>query len=167
MSKVYVGTHKKYNNASLGGGWLDLTDYSDKKEFIQACLDLHEDEEDPELMFQTWEDIPANFIGESHIDEKVWEWLELSEEDRETVAIYQEDVDFNAPIEEALECYDGEFESEEDWAMDFWDQTGMLSQIPEHAQSYIDYEKFARDARLGGDMTFVRKGHKVRAFRKH
>ncbi len=46
MSKVYVGTQKKYNNASLGGGWLDLTDYSDKEEFIQACLELHEDEED-------------------------------------------------------------------------------------------------------------------------
>jgi antirestriction protein len=167
MSKVYVGTYRKYNEGSLAGDWLDLTDYSSKKDFIEACLELHDDEKDPELMFQDWEDIPADFIGESSIDEKVWEWLELSEDDRETVAMYREDVNFNAPIEEALECYQGEFDSEEDWAVDYWEQTGMLSEVPEQVQSYIDYEKFARDAQLGGDMTFVRKGHRVRAFRRY
>ena len=28
--KVYVGTYAKYNNGSLSGAWLDLSDYSDK-----------------------------------------------------------------------------------------------------------------------------------------
>lgn len=168
MSKVYVGTYRKYNSqSSLKGDWLDLTDYSSKADFIAACLDLHDDEEDPELMFQDWEDIPADFIGESMIDEKVWEWLELSKDEQQTVAIYMDDVNRNAPIQEALDCYEGEFDSEEDWAVDFWDQTGMLDRVPEQVQGYIDYEKFARDARLGGDMTFVRKGHRVRAFRRY
>lgn len=165
MSKVYVGTYRKYNEGSLAGEWLDLTDYSSKEDFIEACLELHGDEEDPELMFQDWEDIPPDFIGESMIDEKVWEWLELNEEERQTVAIYLEDVDRNAPIQEALECYDGEFESEVDWAVDFWDHSGMINEVPDFAQNYIDYEQFARDARMGGDMYFVNKGHKVRAFR--
>ena len=45
-AKVYVGTYAKYNNGSLYGAWLDLSDYSDKEEFYEACRELHEDEED-------------------------------------------------------------------------------------------------------------------------
>ena len=36
-AKVYVGTYAKYNNGSLFGAWLDLSDYSDKEEFYEAC----------------------------------------------------------------------------------------------------------------------------------
>lgn len=167
MSQVYVGTYRKYNNGSLQGAWLDLTDYDSVEEFYKDCLELHSDEEQPELMFQDWEDIPTRFIGESHIDEKTWEWLALSEDERETVDVYMEEVDKDATIETALECYEGEHDSEEDWARDFWDHTGMVNEVPEFAQYYIDYEQFARDCRLGGDITFVRKGRKVRAFRRN
>ena len=40
-AKVYVGTYAKYNNGSLFGAWLDLSDYSDKEEFYEACRELH------------------------------------------------------------------------------------------------------------------------------
>ena len=36
-AKVYVGTYGKYNNGSLFGAWLDLSDYADKEEFYEAC----------------------------------------------------------------------------------------------------------------------------------
>ena len=52
-ARVYVGTYNKYNNGSLFGKWLDLSDYSDKDEFFVACRELHEDEEDPDLCFRT------------------------------------------------------------------------------------------------------------------
>ena len=52
-AKVYVGTYGKYNNGSLFGAWLDLSDYSDKEEFYEACRELHKDEEDAEYMFKT------------------------------------------------------------------------------------------------------------------
>ncbi len=167
MSKVYVGTYRKYNNGSIQGDWLDLEDYDNKAEFYDACRELHSDEDDPELMFQDWEDIPSRYITESSIGEDLWDWLKLSPEEREIASTYLEEVDHSADLEVALEAFDGEHDSEVDWAADFWDQTGMLNQVPEFAQSYIDYEAFARDARLGGDMTFVQKGRKVRAFRRH
>lgn len=167
MSKVYVGTYRKYNNGSIQGDWLDLEDYDNKAEFYDACRELHSDEDDPELMFQDWEEIPSRYITESSIGEDLWDWLKLSPEEREIASTYLEEVDHSADLEVALEAFDGEHESEVDWAADFWDQTGMLNQVPEFAQSYIDYEAFARDARLGGDMTFVQKGRKVRAFRRH
>ena len=36
-ARVYVGTYGKYNNGSLFGAWLDLSDYSDKEDFYEAC----------------------------------------------------------------------------------------------------------------------------------
>jgi antirestriction protein len=166
MSKIYVGTYSKYNNGSLHGAWLDLEDFSGKEEFLQACEELHSDEDQPELMFQDWEDIPASFITESSIDERTWDWLDLDADARQAVASYLEQVDHCSDIAAALECHEGVHESEQDWARDFWDQTGMASELPEYAQNYIDYEQFARDARLGGDMVFVNEGRKVRAFRR-
>ena len=56
-ARVYVGTYGKYNNGSLFGAWLDLSDYSDKEDFYEACRELHKDEEDAEYMFQDWENV--------------------------------------------------------------------------------------------------------------
>ena len=56
--EVYVGTHRKYNNGSLDGGWLTLTDYASYSAFMDACYKLHKDEKDPELMIQDTSDMP-------------------------------------------------------------------------------------------------------------
>ena len=56
--RVYVGTYKKYNEGSLRGGWLTLTDYPSYDTFMEACFKLHKDERDPELMIQDCEDMP-------------------------------------------------------------------------------------------------------------
>lgn len=166
MSKIYVGTYGKYNAGSIKGEWLDLDDYNSKQEFIDACYKLHADEHDPELMFQDWEDIPSSFISECSLDERTWDWLSLDEDERKTVSAYLDEVDQSCDIDSALEAFDGEHDSEEDWARDFWEQTGMTSQLPEFAQNYIDYQGFARDASIGGDITFVNQGRRVKAFRR-
>ena len=44
-ARVYVGTYNKYNSGSLFGKWLDLSDYSDKDEFMEACRELHKDDQ--------------------------------------------------------------------------------------------------------------------------
>ena len=51
-ASVYVGTYGKYNNGSLFGAWLDLSDYADKEEFYEACRELHKDEEVRNLCFR-------------------------------------------------------------------------------------------------------------------
>lgn len=166
MSAIYVGTYGKYNAGSIKGAWLDLEDYTNKDEFIKACYELHSDEHDPELMFQDWEEIPSSFISECSVDERTWEWLALDEDERQTVALYLEEIDKSSDLDTALISYDGEHDSEEDWARDYWEQTGMSSELPAFAQNYIDYQQFARDASMGGDITFVNQGHRVKAFRR-
>ena len=78
-AKIYVGTYRKYNDGSIKGKWLDLSDYLDADEFYTACKELHKDESDPEFMFQDWENIPENFICESSLDEDFWEYQEAIE----------------------------------------------------------------------------------------
>lgn len=57
--KLYVGTYGKYAEGSIAGAWLDLDKYANADEFRAACLRLHKDEEDPELMFQDVETDPG------------------------------------------------------------------------------------------------------------
>lgn len=81
-ASVYVGTYRKYNNGSLEGAWLKLADYANKDEFLKACMELHKDESDPELMFQDWENVPEWMISESSIDAKLWGYVEPEEAER-------------------------------------------------------------------------------------
>ena len=43
-ARIYVGTYAKYNDGSIEGKWFDLSDFSDKDEFYEACKELHADE---------------------------------------------------------------------------------------------------------------------------
>ena len=165
MPRICVGTYAKYNNGSIAGAWLDLEDYSSRDEFYQACAELHKDEEDPELMFQDWEDIPGKFIGESHMVWDIWpNWIELDEDTRATCRMAWDHVNESYTVEEINNRYAGDFDSEEDWAAEFWDETGMLQSIPSDLQGYIDYTSYARDCRLGGDVTFVREQGRIHVF---
>ena len=84
--RVYVGTYKKYNEASLKGGWVTLTDYKDYASFMAACFKLHKDERDPELMIQDCEDMPDGLsvmesISEQEFNDIIAACREQSEEE--------------------------------------------------------------------------------------
>ena len=162
--QVWVGTYSAYNNGSLKGKWFDLATYGDKEEFLEACQEFHGPGEH-EFMFSDHMNIPARFISESSISDDTWEeWVDLDEDDRELLEVYLDEVDSRGDLDKAREAFNGKFSSEEDWAAQFWEDCGMLAEIPAHAQNYIDYASYARDCRLGGDMTFVSKGGEVWAF---
>ena len=72
---IYVGTYEKYNNGSIAGKWLSLNDYDDLEGFYKACKELHNEEHDPEFMFQDFEYIPKSMIGESWIDPEFYNLL--------------------------------------------------------------------------------------------
>lgn len=148
--RIYVGTYAKYNNnGSIQGEWLDLDDYNDKSDFIQACLELHDDEEDPELMFQDWENIPDLFISECSIDPDFWDYMNC-DRDEDAKAAYLacfgewDESDFE-------ERYRGQYDSFTELAEQLLDETGELEAIPENLRYYFDYEAYGRDLQLGGE----------------
>lgn len=165
---VYVGTFAKYNSGDLTGAWLDLSAYSDLAEFLEACAALHSDENDPEIMFQDYQGFPTSYFGESWIDAALWDWLNLDEIDREMVTLYRHEVDCEASIEDIKERFYGSYISAEAWAEDWLEATGGLEGVPDHLVNYIDFEAYARDARLGGEVVFVEAGYReVLVFSNH
>lgn len=151
-ASVYVGTYRKYNNGSLSGAWLNLSDYESREELYAACRKLHKDEADPEFMFQDWEYIPNGFISEYGISNVLFAVIEASKQicNEEAFATwldyYTEDdfADKDADdIEEMFnESYEGEYESDVDFAYhiveEYYNLEGPLA-------TYFDYQAFARD----------------------
>jgi len=150
---IYVGTYSKYNNGSLFGKWLELSDYMDKEDFLVACKELHSDEPDPEFMFQDWENIPEGLIGESWLSENFFalrDTLENETEDtQEAFLVWLNNSNQNIDSEDISglfsqfeDEYRGAYECEEDFA---YQMVEDCYNLPEFAKTYFDYEKFARD----------------------
>jgi hypothetical protein len=88
--RIFVGDYASYNEGNISGDWFDLTDYDDYSEFYEAIEEMFKklDKSHPldfglpreEQMFQDWENIPSEFIGESHISENFWPYMEVIEE---------------------------------------------------------------------------------------
>lgn len=150
-SKIYVGTYAKYNDGSIFGKWLTLSDYADKDEFYEACKELHKDEEDPELMFQDWEDIPDAMVGECFISEKWWELYDEvgdDEDEADKVIAYFENCCSGNFLEQdmTLLVRDAQDEfvcKEEDWDDYVEDRISeYLAQFDGFNRSYFDDEYY-------------------------
>jgi len=141
---VYVGTYAKYNNGSIQGKWLDLEDYEDLNSFYSACKKLHKDEDDPELMFQDYEYIPSSMIGESFIDEKIYDLLDVVGRSSLDYEVYLAAIDNGLDYEDLEDHYMGEHDSHEDFTLE------MLGEPePTHfAHHHIDWASCARDYML-------------------
>lgn len=152
-ARIYVGTYDKYNRGNLCGAWLDLSDYSNKGEFYEACKKLHKDENDPEFMFQDWENIPSELISESYIPEKLFELKDalsdLTDTEQEAFFTWINYTGNNLEKKDAYDLikrfqdeYIGEYDDEEDFAYTMVEE---CYDLPNFAKTYFDYEKFAKD----------------------
>ena len=138
---IYVGTYQKYNNGSLFGKWLKLTDYEDINAFYKACKKLHKDESDPELMFQDWEYIPRSMIWESGLDDDFYYFLNTVEGSSLSYEVYLEAIEDGLDWENLEDNYMGEFDSDED----FTQEMNQEFEPTTFVTYYIDWERCARD----------------------
>ena len=143
---VYVGTWHKYNCGSIAGRWFDLTTFDDERDFFAACRALHQDETDPELMFQDYEGFPGNMASECHIN---WAWVEGFRQARdegceEAYRLWVDDTG-ETDFDSFRDAWWGEADSEEAFAVEFVSDTGLLADVPETVALYFDYEAYARD----------------------
>jgi antirestriction protein len=162
---VYVSTYKKYNEGSLYGAWMCFEDYKDANEFLDACLELHKDEYDPELMFQDFEYIPEALYHECMSIEtiqKIYDYTTLSEEERDIVQEYYKLTEnTDQEVSNILECFitvlDG-VNLKQDLGeyminmTDELDEDNILSR-------YFDYEAYGNDLILSGDIDVSDEGY--------
>lgn len=150
---IYVSTYAKYNAGSLFGKWFNLSDFADKDEFMEACKELHKDEEDPEFMFQDWDNIPDELIGESWLSNNFFDIRDtmddFSEDEQEAFMVWCNHGSHDLSTEDAHDLissfrddFQGKYNDEEDYAYEIVEE---CYELPDFAKTYFDYEKFARD----------------------
>ena len=151
-ASIYCGTYAKYNNSSLYGKWLDLSDYSDYDELVEAMRELHCDEPDAEFMFQDYEHCELfeklGLINESFLSPEIYniaEQIDESEYDSEVFEACLDNfgkMDFPSLHEYVNNFYCGEYSSDEDFVQEFYE-----NDIPFNLPHFvvIDWESTARN----------------------
>lgn len=143
--KIYVGTYAKYNNGSIDGKWITISDYNTYEEFVDACRELHSDESDPEFMVQDYENFPRKWYHEGGLPteeefDKINEFYLMDDSRKEAYEVFVNYTGLDS-IEDFDEAYEGQFNSSKDfgyYAVDTWG-------IPDNPEYYIDYEAFGRE----------------------
>lgn len=143
--RIYVGTYAKYNDGSIDGKWIDISEYNTYEEFVDACRELHADEEDPEFMVQDYENFPERWYHEGGLPteeefNKINDYYLMDDNLKRPFEVY---VDYtgNDSTEDFEEAYEGQFDSPEDFGYYCVENFG----IPDSAENYIDYEAYGRD----------------------
>ena len=148
-ARIYVGTYAKYNNGSLQGEWVELSDFYDLDGFMERCAGIHEDEEEPEYMFQAWEEIPDCLIDEGHLEENFFELRDeldrLNDKEKDAFGICdntQLTQDACSLVKSFQSDYIGSYASREDFAEEL---AKMENDLPDFALIYFDFGKYADD----------------------
>ena len=149
---LYCGTYGKYNSGNLSGMWVDLSTFDDYEEFINFCKAIHADEEDPELMYQDYENMPGSLYHESMGEKefnKIEEYCELCDDySVEAVDDFLE-WDSTEDLDNMHDAYVGVYDSREDFAREIVSDCYDIENIMGNLACYFDYEAFARDLFMG------------------
>lgn len=157
--QLYVGTYGKYNNGSIGGQWVDLTEFDTHEDFLTHCAEIHSDEVDPEFMFQDCENIPSNLYSECSAKE-IFEVIEYCKSnDIEDIALVMEYMNYTGCSYDSFEDdYLGHYDDVTDFTYEL--AQDMLHGVSKTVAMYFDYDMWHRDVML--DYTEI-NGHIFRA----
>ena len=145
-ASVYVGTYHKYNCGSLEGAWVNLETFYDEDELMEFLHRLHADESDPEFMIQDYMNFPRRFYSESMNESdfaKLYEWLNLDEEQRQMCQEYWDEIDENASVEHIVDSfvYSG---NSDDYFDELADEELSMCHAPSYLSTYFDYDGWRR-----------------------
>jgi antirestriction protein len=185
MTRMYAACLASYNAGTLHGEWLDLDGLSadeirqeitDKVLLTSPCPNVTVEcpdcdgagdgcprcdglgtvESAEEWAAHDWEDMP-NFLASEYPDlDDVALYVEGVGEHGEPYAAFCDYLDEVASGDNFQSAYIGGFDSWEEVAQDYVDNTGMLDSVPESLRNYFDYEAFGRDLSHDG---FEHNGH--------
>ncbi len=164
-SRVYVACLAAYNNGILHGQWIEANQPAEAiQSEIQDMLDSSPVMGAEEWAIHDYEGFKGLRLSEYEEIAKVSEIAGLIKEYGQAWALFAEYVSLEfATKENYEEAYQGEWDSEEDFAEDLASET---MEIPEHLRFYIDYEKFARDLFINDYFSADGEGCKVYVYRR-
>ena len=163
---LYCGTYGKYNSGNLGGMWVNISTFDSYDDFLNFCKAIHADEEDPELMFQDFANIPDSLYHESMGEKEFNNLLKYCELcDEYNVSAVDDFLEFYSPedLDNMQDAYVGVYDSEEDFAREIVNDCYDLDKMMGDLAYYFNYEALTRDLFLG-DYHFGSHGTVLRTF---
>jgi antirestriction protein len=165
--QIYVACLSAYNNGHLHGEWIDATQ---DEESIKASIDTMlaaspvvelYGEVAQEWAIHCYEGFHGIEIGEHESIDRIVEIAQKLEEHGEAFAAYLENYSYE-DIDDFEERYLGCYKSKQDYAEEYYEQSGMIKQVEEAGLKayYIDFEAIARDMFIDG-CTGIDKGHET------
>lgn len=156
--RIYVVNLSKHNNGDHDGTWLAVSDYTDAEELQEAIDGVSQG---ADWAIHDYDGGPA--LGEGPTTTSLMAVVEAIEAHGETLVTawighhgHSHSPDLEGVSDAIADADHGVWDSPADWAEDFLESTGALAEVPAYLRSYIDFEAYARDAELGGDMGFIK-----------
>ena len=145
---LYCGTYGKYNSGSFNGMWVNVSTFDSYEEFEAFCFAIHADEDDPELMYQDYENMPRSLYHESMGEEgfnKIAEYCELC--DDYCVSAVDDFLEFYKPedLDRMPYAYVGVYDSREEFAKEEAIENFNPDKIMGDFAIYFDYDAYTRD----------------------
>ena len=133
--KIYVADLEAYNNGRLSGVWLDLADYNDADELMEAIQDFLKTSGGEEYAIHDVEYIPNNmyseYMGQKDFEE-LYEMIDLAKQNDLPLSVVQEVISqYDA---NAVDEFYGKYDDAEDFAQQLVDDTGI--------ESFTDFEYY-------------------------
>jgi antirestriction protein len=164
--RIYVACLAAYNCGRLHGEWIDADQSADDIHAgIKQMLSRSPEPGAEEWAIHDHDNFQGIALNESESIETVAEIAELLREHDGAGAIaYNHFGDLDDARKALAEQYYGEWSSLADWAEDYLRDTGGLENVPESLRSYIDFERWANDLEMSGDIFSVEVDRKVHIF---
>jgi len=143
--RVYIASLAHYNAGNLVGKWFDVDGdlETDVHKYIHS-LSCH-GQPCEEWAIHDYEGFGKYRVSEYHGLPELKEIAEAIEEHGEAITGYMENMGEVSPDIPAFEeAYSGEWDTEQDYAEQLFNEI-YLSDVPQHLEAYIDYEKWTRD----------------------
>lgn len=166
--RIYVASLSDYNAGRLHGRWIDATLGAEAiRAEIEAMLQKSPECDAEEYAIHDFEGFGTYPVSEYESIDKVAAMAEAIENHGHLIVELMAHLGLDDP-EEAIkyheENYQGCFGSLEEWSENFLADSGMLDEIPENLRPYFDFEKYANDARIGGDIFEIEMGGDVHVY---
>lgn len=167
---IYVACLSAYNNGKIHGKWIncDYTTADKIQEQIDAILAASPEPDAEEYAIHDYEGFGSYKVSEHEDLEDLVKLADLIEEHGEVaLALTKQEVHIDRIELLATDGFLGEYRSKDDWAEQWLTDTGILPDN-QMVRNYFNYEAFARDCELNGDVQFVEVGmNRVLVFDGH
>lgn len=183
MIKIYIANLGKYNEGKLVGEWVTLPVTEEELQDVFCRIKLgfrdsegnyhhgyiEQDESGYEYVYEEYaiHDYEAPFEINEYTN--IYKLNQLAQQFEELEDYQKEDVELllatnDVTFEEALDAVQGQgieykiyydCSSMADVALEIYEETGMINNIPEELQHYIDWDRLGRDLEIEGDFYYV------------